>query len=57
MITLSFGYHPEGDPQLLPAIQPKRLGMSTITDMKIVRKFPPQGKRLHGKDSQPFVPS
>ncbi|MFS7938045.1 hypothetical protein Hanom_Chr05g00434861 [Helianthus anomalus] len=49
VITLSFSYHPETDPYVGPAIQPKRMGMNTLSGMHITKRFP-CGKRFKGAD-------
>ncbi|MFS7990882.1 hypothetical protein Hanom_Chr11g01064141 [Helianthus anomalus] len=54
---MSFGYHPEIDPLLRPAIQPKSIGMLLLSGMKIVKKFPPDNhNRFKGPNGQPFHP-
>ncbi|MFS7983510.1 hypothetical protein Hanom_Chr11g00975331 [Helianthus anomalus] len=50
VIARTFGYHMDGDPQLLPVKEPKRLGM------KIIKKFPVLGKRFYNKDGDIHVP-
>ncbi|MFS7947196.1 hypothetical protein Hanom_Chr06g00545271 [Helianthus anomalus] len=56
VIAMSFGYHPVTDSLLRSAIQPKRIGMLSLSGMKIVKKFPPGNrKRFKGSDDQPFV--
>ncbi|MFS8019752.1 hypothetical protein Hanom_Chr15g01407381 [Helianthus anomalus] len=56
VIALSFGYHPETNLLLRPTIHPKRIGMLSLSGMKIVKRFPPDNrKRFKGLDDQPFV--
>ncbi|MFS7998687.1 hypothetical protein Hanom_Chr12g01156791 [Helianthus anomalus] len=48
VIALSFGFHPESDLILRPTIQMKRLGMNTLSRMKIIKKYPLGGKLFKG---------
>ncbi|MFS7918380.1 hypothetical protein Hanom_Chr03g00200331 [Helianthus anomalus] len=58
VISLSFGYHPQSDPLLCPAIQPKMIGINSLYGMKIIKRFPPDNVEcFKGADGRPFVPN